>query len=64
MRAARRTRVEAAAAKALKPMNRMPYKLNATAMAATDWAAPGSQPAATLVNEKDQLSTHFMAAEG
>ncbi len=39
-----------------------PYKLKATEMAATDWAAPGSQPARMFIKEKLHDSTHFMAA--
>ena len=42
-------------------MNKMPYRLNATARAATDWAALGSHPASTFMREKLQDSMHFMA---
>lgn len=46
------TRVDAAMPNAAKPMNRIPYRLKATAMAETACAAPGSQPASTFMSEK------------
>ena len=46
------------------PPGNPPYRLNATEMAATDWAALGSQPERMFIRLNDQDSMHFMAAAG